>query len=57
MKKGQSVPLIVRKARAIEDIGYFRAHPNIVVRIGLRLAIALSVATFLLGLAASEFGL
>ena len=57
VKKGQSVALIVRKARAIEYVGYLWSHPNIVVRIEFRLAIALTVAAFLLGLAASGLGL
>ncbi|MEM9797547.1 MAG: hypothetical protein AAF919_13730 [Pseudomonadota bacterium] len=56
-KKGTSVALTVRKARAVEYVGYLWNHPTILVRIEFRLAIALTLAGFLLGLAASGMGL
>lgn len=57
IKKGQSATLSIRKARWIEYFGFLWTHPNILVRIEFRLTIALTVAAFLLGLAASGLGL
>ena len=57
VKKGQPARLTVRKARAVEYVGFLWSHPNILVRIEFRLTLALTTAAFLLGLAASGMGL
>ena len=57
VKKNQPARLTVRKARAVEYVGFLWTHPNILVRIEFRLTIALTAAAFLLGLAASGMGL